>query len=142
MPAVVELPAFAENLTKNPSDRGRMLAMDPEVFASTMLRWDPKFLQPPDAPIPGTTPADYAGIQVPRLAFRSGAKDLEHLRQSSEWAHTLIPNAQLIEPAFSDDEWNEQGAKTRATGENVLFANWPKLAPQILKFMSENPAAG
>lgn len=137
MEAVVALPTFRENLEKNPENRGRMLAMDPEEFAAVMERWGPHFLQPEDSPVPGFTAKDFMKIKVPTLIFRSSATDTAHLRRTTEWVHELIPHSQLVEPPFGDDEWNEQSAKTRGTGENVLFENWPKLAPQLLEFMNQ-----
>lgn len=136
MQAVVELPTFQENLEKNPRNRERLLAMDPEEFAATMERWGPHFLQPDDSPVPGFTAADFAKIKVPTMIFRSSATDTAHLRRTTEWVHELIPGSKLVEPPFGPDEWNEQSAKTDETGENVLFANWPKLAPQLLEFMN------
>jgi pimeloyl-ACP methyl ester carboxylesterase len=136
MEAVAALPDFQETLQKNPANRERLLAMDPEKFAAVMERWGPQFLQPEDSPVPGFTAADFAKIQAPTLIFRSSAKDLAHLRRTTEEVHELIPQSQLVEPPFSDDEWNEQSKQFQETGDNVLFANWPKLAPQLLDFMN------
>jgi pimeloyl-ACP methyl ester carboxylesterase len=135
MEAVVALPEFQENLAKNPANRERMLAMDPDDFAAVMERWGPHFLQPEDSPVPGLMAADFARIQVPTLILRSSATDLSHARRTTEWVHELVAGSRLVEPDFGPDEWNEQSAKTQATGENVLFANWPRLAPQLLEFM-------
>jgi len=46
--------------------------------------------------------------------------------------HALIPHSILDEPPWGDREWIDRMAAARR-GEG-LFANWPKLAPQILKF--------
>jgi pimeloyl-ACP methyl ester carboxylesterase len=141
MEAVVALPEFRENLARNPANRERMLAMDPDDFAAVMERWGPHFLQPADSPVPGLTAGDFAKIEVPTLIFRSSATDLSHARHTTEWAHELIAGSQLVEPPFHPDEWNEQSGKTQSTGENVLFANWPGLAPQLLQFMNSPVAA-
>lgn len=137
MEAVVALPEFAENLSKNPANRERMLAMQPDDFAAAMERWGPRFLQPDDSPVPGLTAVDFGTIEVPTLIFRSSATDLSHSRRATEWAHELIPNSRLVEPPFGPDEWNEAHINSQKTGENLLFANWPKLAPPLLEFMSE-----
>jgi pimeloyl-ACP methyl ester carboxylesterase len=138
MEAVVQLPGLQETLTKNPKNRDRLLAMDPDDFAAVMERWAPHFLQPPDSPVPGLTSGDFRRIQVPTLIFRSSATDLAHLRRTTEWVHELIPGSRLTEPPFGEDEWNEQSAIYQSTGDNVLFANWPRLAPQLLEFMSSS----
>jgi len=49
-----------------------------------------------------------------------------------EQVHALIPHSILDEPPWGDREWIDRMAAARR-GEG-LFANWPKLAPQILKF--------
>lgn len=135
MEAVAKLPSLAENMAKNPHSRERLLAMDAEDFAATMESWGPHFLQPPDSPVPGLTRADFAGIGVPTLIFRSSATDLAHPRRTTEWVHELIPHSQLVEPPFGADEWKERSGEYQATGVNNLFASWPKLAPRILEFM-------
>lgn len=61
MEAVVTLPEFQENLTKNPRNRDRLLAMDPEEFAAVMERWGPNFLQPPDSPFLVSSPQTLPG---------------------------------------------------------------------------------
>ena len=137
MQAVVELPEFQENLTKNPQNRERLLSWDPDEFAAVMERWGPHFLQPADSPVPGFSEADFAKITVPTMVFRSGESDMAHLRRTSEWVHELIPGSRLVEPPFRDTEWNEQSQKTQDVGQNVLFEHWPMLAPQLLQFMDE-----
>jgi pimeloyl-ACP methyl ester carboxylesterase len=136
MEAVVALPTFQENLEKNPQNRERLLAMDPEEFAAVMEKWGPHFLQPADSPVPGFTAQDFARISVPTLIFRSSASDTAHLRRTTEWVHELMPGSRLVEPPFSPHEWNDQSAKTQETGDNVLFEHWPALAPQLLEFMN------
>lgn len=135
MAAVAALPEMAENLSKNPRSRERLLAMDPEEFAATMERWGPHFLQPPDSPVPGLTGGDFARIRVPTLILRSSPTDLAHPRHTTDWVHSLIPHSQLVEPPFGPDEWKERAAEYQATGVNNLFASWPKLAPTLLEFM-------
>ena len=46
--------------------------------------------------------------------------------------HALIPGAAIAEPPWPDNEWLMRQAAA-AAGEG-LFANWPRLAPQILDF--------
>jgi pimeloyl-ACP methyl ester carboxylesterase len=141
MEAVAELPIWQETLQKNPGNRERMLALDPEEFAARMEAWGAGFLPQKDSPVPGMRPDDFAGINVPTLVFRSGASDNAHPRRTSEWVAELIPGARLVEPPFPDSEWNERSDDYQATGVNNLFVNWPKLAPTLLEFMNEPVAA-
>jgi pimeloyl-ACP methyl ester carboxylesterase len=142
MEAVVELPMWQETLQKNPANREKMLALDPEEFAARMEAWGAGFLPQADSPVPGMRPEMFAGINVPTLVFRSSATDNAHPRRTSEWVAELIPTARLVEPPFGDNEWNERSDEYGATGVNNLFASWPELAAPLLEFMNEPvPAA-
>jgi hypothetical protein len=109
-----------------------LLALDPAEFIRTMQRWADAFTPASGSPVPGMTPADFAALAVPVMVLRSGASDLHHLRTTSEQVHSLIPGSILEEPPWGDREWIDRMAAARR-GEG-LFANWPKLAPQILRF--------
>ncbi len=141
MAAVADLPGWQETLQKNPGNRERMLALDPDQFAARMEAWGPQYLGSDDSPVPGTRPDDFAGIAVPTLVFRSSASDLDHPRVTSEWVHELIPGARLVEPPWGANEWNEQSDAYQKSGTNNLFASWPMLAPQLLEFMNDPVAA-
>jgi pimeloyl-ACP methyl ester carboxylesterase len=132
MEAVVELPSWREQLTRNPGNRARLLKQEPAEFIETMGRWADAFTPIPGSPVPGLTSADFAALSVPVVILRSGASDLHHLRKTSEQVHALITHSILEEPPWGDREWIDRMAAARR-GEG-LFANWPKLAPQILKF--------
>lgn len=137
MQAVAELPEWQETLTKSPSNRERLLALDPERFAATMEAWMPGFLPTSGSPVPGIEPEELASIDVPSLILRSGASDIHHPRGTSEWVHELIPGARLVEPPWGDTEWMTRSDDYQRTGENRLFASWPELAPQLLAFVDE-----
>lgn len=132
MQAVAAMPAWREQLERNPGNRARLLEQDPAAFIDTMSRWADAFTPIPGSPVPGLTSADFAALSVPVAILRSGASDLHHLRKTSEQVHALIPHSVLDEPPWGDREWIDRMAAARR-GEG-LFANWPKLAPQILKF--------
>jgi pimeloyl-ACP methyl ester carboxylesterase len=132
MEAVAAMPSWREPLARNPGNRARLLEQDPAAFISTMERWADAFTPLPGSPVPGVTPADFGGLSVPVVVLRSGASDLHHLRRTSEQVQALIPHSTLEEPPWGDREWIDRMAAARR-GEG-LFANWPKLAPQILKF--------
>jgi pimeloyl-ACP methyl ester carboxylesterase len=140
MEGVAALPGWQETFEKNPANRERMLAMDPEWFAAKMEAWGPTFIPDADSPVPGLRADDFATIQVPTMVFHSSPTDLAHLRRTSEWVHELIPHSSMVEPPWGDDEWNDRSAEYQSTGDNVLFRSWPQLAPQLLEFMNQ-PAA-
>jgi len=137
MEGVAALPIWQETLTKNPANRDRMLAMDPNKFAKTMEVWGQEFLSYLDSPVPGAHADDFKKIQAPTLIFNHSKRDLEHPRQTSEWLHQVIPNSRLVEEPWGDNEWNERSAELQKTGNNLLFVSWPMLAPHLLEFMAE-----
>jgi pimeloyl-ACP methyl ester carboxylesterase len=132
MEAVADLPSWREQLARNPGNRARLLKQDPAQFIETMGRWADAFTPIPGSPVPGLTSADFAALSAPVVILRSGASDVHHLRKTSEQVHALIPHSILEEPPWGDREWIDRMAAARR-GEG-LFANWPKLAPQMLKF--------
>lgn len=134
MEAVAAMPQWQEQLAKNPGNRDRILAQDPERFVATLQRWCAAFFPTAGSPVPGLSPQDFAGMRMPVMVLRSGKADLYHTRETSEQVHALIPGAQLAEPpeGWPDTEWNDRMAAA-AQGEG-LFAKWPQLAPQILAF--------
>ena len=84
--------------------------------------------------VPGLPDAVCAELEVPTLVFRSGTTDAHHTRATSERVAALIPEAQLVEPPWGDDEWNERGAAAR-DGTGHLFEHWPLLVPQLIEFI-------
>jgi pimeloyl-ACP methyl ester carboxylesterase len=137
MEGVLALPSWQESLAANPAAGERLLAMDPEEFARKMEAWGTAFLPGGDTPIAGLSPSAFAEIRAPTLVFRSSATDTSHPRRTSEWLHELIPASRLVEPPWGDDEWRQRLDAYQRTGVNALFESWPKLAPQLLDFVSE-----
>jgi pimeloyl-ACP methyl ester carboxylesterase len=137
MKRVVELPEWQEVLERNPGNRDRFLAMDPQEFIADLERWMTAYA-PPTAgqTIPGIPDEDIRAISVPSIVFRSGASDPAHPRATSEGVAALIPGAKLLEPPWGDREWIERGEQRDANGAS-LFARWPLLVPQLDAFGSE-----
>ena len=132
MEAVAALPEWAEVIRRNPGNRARILSQEPVRFIETMQRWAAAFFPLSGSPVPGMTVESFGSLRMPTLVLRSGASDLSHPRRTSEEVHALIPGAGLAEPPWPDNEWLVRQAAA-AAGEG-LFANWPRLAPQILDF--------
>jgi hypothetical protein len=133
MAAVAELPEWAEVIERNPSNRGRFLALDRDEFISVLERWMLVYCPRADAPVPGLTTGECARMAVPTLVFRSGASDPHHTRATSELIASVLPSARLVEPPWGDREWNDRGDAARE-GTGALFERWPLLAPQLLDF--------
>jgi pimeloyl-ACP methyl ester carboxylesterase len=137
MEAVVKLDGWQEVLERNPGNRQRFLDQDRKEFIDTMERWMAAYCPCGGELVPGISEADAAKLDVPTLVLRSGTTDLSHRRETSEEVASVLPNTQLVEPPWGDNEWNERSsARPGARGEG-LFVGWPQLAPLLLEWASE-----
>ncbi len=139
MEAVVELDQWQEVLAKNPRNRERFLAMDRQEFLAVMDRWMLAYCPSEDSLVPGLDDEDVARLSVPILVFRSGTSDMSHTRATSEALGAGLPNAELVEPPWGDDEWNERRAAVEQTGS--LFVRWPLLVPQLVEWADRTVGA-
>ncbi len=128
MEAVVALPEWAEVLERNPGNKQKFLDQDPKEFVAVLERWMAVYCPRGDELIPGLLDSDVRQLDVPTLVFRSGTTDLSHRRETSEQLAALLPNAQLVEPPWSDNEWNERSAARPGGRGEGLFSGWPALA--------------
>jgi pimeloyl-ACP methyl ester carboxylesterase len=136
MEAVVELAAWQEVLERNPANRERMLALDPQEFVTVLEGWMLTYCPCDDALVPGLSATEQAAITMPTLVFRSGASDVNHPRTTSERIAAALPDARLVEPPWGDREWLDRQA-ARAAGDGSLFERWPLLAPQLCDWAGE-----
>jgi len=132
MEAVVELDQWQEALAANPGNRERFLSMDRQEFLDVMDRWMLAYCPCDDSLVPGLDDDDIARLAAPILVFRSGASDMSHTRATSEALAAGLPGAELAEPPWGDDEWNERREAIEQTGS--LFVRWPLLIPQLLEW--------
>jgi pimeloyl-ACP methyl ester carboxylesterase len=130
MEAVVELDQWREALEKNPGNRDRFLSMDRHEFLDVMDRWMVAYCPCENLLVPGLDDEDVARLTVPILVFRSGTTDMSHTRATSERLAANLPNAELVEPPWDDNEWNERSAEVPKTGS--LFVRWPLLVSQLI----------
>jgi pimeloyl-ACP methyl ester carboxylesterase len=130
MEAVVALDQWQETLAANPGNRERFLAIDRREFIDVMDRWMVAYCPCDDSLVPGLTDEDVARLDVPILVFRSGTSDMSHTRATSEALGAGLPGAELVEPPWGDDEWNERRAAVGQEGS--LFVRWPLLVPQLV----------
>jgi pimeloyl-ACP methyl ester carboxylesterase len=139
MEAVLELPAWHEVLERNPQNRDRFLSMDRLAFVEVMERWMMAYYPCDDSKlVPGLDDEDVARLSLPILIFRSGSTDINHTRATSERLAANLPGAQLVEPPWGDNEWNERSADQAAP----RFARWPLLVPQLIEWSNERIKLG
>lgn len=138
MEKVVELPSWADQIRRNPRIRDILLRQDPDEYIETMQKWGKAFAYSDESPVPGMGPDDWARLTMPVQVFRSGKSDMAHTRRTSEWVHELLPNSQMFEPPWGDQEWNyvstfpDDIAKRRGR-----FERWPLIAPLVLEFLKD-----
>lgn len=140
MEAVVELDQWQEVIAANPGNRERFLAMDRQEFMDVIDRWMLAYCPCENSLVPGLSDADVAALAAPILVFRSGASDMSHTRATSEALAAGLPNAELVEPPWGDEEWNERRAAVEETGS--LFVRWPLLVPQLIEWSDRTIGAG
>ena len=115
MEAVVELPEWQEVLERNPGNRDRFLAMDPQDVHRHDGAVDARVLPVRRRGRARAVGDDVgAASTVPTLVFRSGASDMYHTRATSEALAAGLPGAELVEPPWGDHEWNDRQAAAGA----------------------------
>ena len=140
MEAVAELPEWAEVVERNPRNRDRFLALDPQAFIRTMEQWMLAYYPRDDELVPGITNDEVRAMTLPALVFRSGDSDVHHTRQTSEALAGLLPNGSLAVPPWGDREWMERMGAS-ASGES-LFARWPLLVPLLVDWVDNGVVPG
>ena len=133
MEAVAALPSWAEQVSRNPRNRDRILAQDPRQFIATMERWISAFIPSDESPVPGMSRQDFEKLTMPVLIFRGGETDIWHPAKISDWVHRLGPHSRLVDAPWADEAPMRRLTDTALTGASP-FLDWPSLAPQILEF--------
>ncbi|HEY7269766.1 MAG TPA: alpha/beta hydrolase [Dehalococcoidia bacterium] len=93
MPAVCETEFFKERIEANPSNKDRLMAMDPTRFCRVMERWRLFFEEGADLPVIGATEAQLRSIKVP-MCIVPGNDDI-HPRKVGEGLHQIVTQSEL-----------------------------------------------
>jgi pimeloyl-ACP methyl ester carboxylesterase len=134
MEAVAALPGFADQIARNPRNRALILKWDKDAFIARMQLWAEGYAYSRVSPVPGISSEVFARLTMPAIVLRSGKSDISHTREASEQVAALLPNAQLVEPPWPDEEWNNCSLIPNAPGRG-RFERWPLLAPMMLAFL-------
>jgi len=138
MEAVVQLPSWADQISRNPKIRDILLAQDPDEYIDVMQKWGKAFGYSDESPVPGMTEGEFATLTMPILTFRSGKSDMAHTRATSEWTHRLLPNSTLVEPPWREDEWNYVSTfPMDPPNRRGRFERWPLMAPMLIDWFKE-----
>ena len=106
MAAVVETDDFARSIERNPSNRHRLLAMDPQAFIGVMSHWETAFTRSAALPIAGcvATNEQWGSIQAPTVVV--AGCDPMHPTEAAQKLQKLIPHCELHGPVIPRDEWD------------------------------------
>lgn len=136
MEGVAALPAFAEQIQRNPRNREIILQQDPLTFIATMERWAAGYLPAEPFAAPGVSRQQLAQLPMPVLIFNNHSLDFFHRSPITEWLHAAIPHSKLIDLPWQDDIFARRNkvAIESKTGTGH-FIDWPDLAPAIFEFI-------
>jgi pimeloyl-ACP methyl ester carboxylesterase len=93
MPAVCETDFFKARTAQNPSNKDRLMAMDPTRFCRVMERWRLFFEEGADLPVIGATAGQLRSINVPTCIVPGN--DAIHPRKVGEGLHEILPDSEL-----------------------------------------------
>lgn len=135
MEAVAAMPAFSEQIERNPRNRNIILRQEPEAFIAKMERWAAGYLPAEPHSVPGFSPDQLATLAMPVLIFNNNTHDFFHRAPITEWLHAAIPHSNLIELPWEGDVFAEcmKSAISNGTGTGH-FIHWPDLVPEIMEF--------
>jgi len=102
MAAVAALPYWQARIRANPANLHRLLAQQPDTFATTLRRWAQGIRE--DQAIIGMEEGELERITV-RTRVVAGSDDVSHQRDRMLAAARRIPSAELIDPPGFGEEW-------------------------------------
>ncbi len=134
MEGVIRTPFFAERIQQNPSNRDRLLAMDPKDFIAIMQYWRTFFTA--EHVVLGTPEKDLRAIKVPMLIIAGG--DDVHPTRVAEKLHEYVPHSEYHAPQWTKEESDYLLARP----EEYARATAEKVPPVLLSFLAKHePAA-
>jgi 2-hydroxy-6-oxonona-2,4-dienedioate hydrolase len=138
MAGVIETPMFAATIRKNPSNRQRLLAMEPRPFVRQMAYWEAFFTTSADLPTAGCRAgeAEWASIAVPSIV--TGGCDPVHPTAAAERLHRLLRGSRYHDPVVTLDEWDR--LFNTAPYPEVSNLQGARIAPVWRRFIEENEA--
>jgi pimeloyl-ACP methyl ester carboxylesterase len=116
--AVCATEMYRERIAANPSNRARLMNMDPAHFIAVMERWLAIFMDGPKDPLIGISEAQLRAVAVPTLVIPGN--DKTHSAVNGRAAQKLIPGSELFElPIESQDV------------TLIAFSQWKEHEPAI-----------
>lgn len=132
MAAVCATEQYQERISANPSNRDKLMAMDPKEYIRVMEHWLGIFLKGPRAPVMGMTAEQMASIKVPTLIVPGN--DNTHASANGLAAAAMIPGSELFQLPVEDQDV-----------PLLPFSDWaphePMMARKFVEFMRRHGAA-
>jgi pimeloyl-ACP methyl ester carboxylesterase len=100
MAAVCATEQYQERIAANPSNRERLMRMDPQRYIEVMSNWLAIFTRGPVAPMYGVTEAQLRSIRVPSVVIPGN--DKTHSMSCGRAIQRLIPASRLVELPLED----------------------------------------
>jgi pimeloyl-ACP methyl ester carboxylesterase len=129
MQAVADSEHFRDRIKANPSNRERLLGLNPAQFVEVMTRWRGYFVASADLPVIGVTEQELNSIKVPTCVIPGNDKTHSHV--TGNRAHQMIPNSELHDlwPGDLDiDLFPVEDWATRENEQAAIFADFLKRA--------------
>ncbi len=102
MAAVCATEQYQERIAANPSNRERLMAMNPKLYIEVMTGWLARFNAGTHLPVMGVTEAQLNSIKVPTLVIPGN--DKTHSSASALAAHAAIPGSRLHRLPITDQD--------------------------------------
>ncbi|MBI2872680.1 MAG: alpha/beta fold hydrolase [Chloroflexi bacterium] len=132
MEGVLRTAFFAERVQQNPSNRERLLRLDPKEFVAVMRDWRAFFTS--DKPVVGATEEELRRITVPTVIIAGG--DDVHPTAVAQKLHELLPQSEYHRPLWTPQE------RERLLADQSLYreATAEKVGPILLEFLQKHQA--
>lgn len=122
MSAVCATEHFRDLISARPSNRDRLMALDPACFIDAMCAWDREFRTGADMPVIGASARQLASIPAPACIVPGN--DKTHPRAVAETLAELMPNAELHLLMGEDVDRDVAEPATWAARESDLAATF------------------
>jgi pimeloyl-ACP methyl ester carboxylesterase len=102
MAAICATEQYQERIAANPSNRERLMRMDPKRYIEVMSNWLAIFTRGPVAPMYGVTEAQLRSVGVPSIVVPGN--DKTHSMSCGRAIQRLIPGSRLVELPLDDQD--------------------------------------
>lgn len=102
MAAVCATEQYQERIAANPSNRERLMKMDPKRYIEVMSHWLAIFTRGPVKPMYGVTEAQLKSIPVPTIVVPGN--DRTHSSAAGREIQKLIPGSRLLDLGLEDQD--------------------------------------